>query len=287
MNAKKYIGALLALSWMAGGAESPALAQKAVTAAPANEGAVRVYATVRDEHGREVDDLKQEDFRIKEDGAEQTIASFSRGLSVPLALGLLIDISGSRHGQLPGAEAKPAIDLFESVLRPGDTGLVGAIGDKPYVAIGLSGDRGELESAIRRAVKVNPHGSTALADTVAWACHTLEKVAGRKALVIVSDGDDNYSHITMAQAVEMAQRSGVAIWFVDLAIGRSSTHSELKEGRKTAERYSVGTGGEALFVKGAQDLEPAFAAIAADLRNPYVLTYNPTDTVRDDRFRSS
>jgi Ca-activated chloride channel family protein len=286
MIVRNWMGVLLTLSWMACGAASLALAQKAATAVPGSEGAVRIYVTVRDEHGREIADLKQEDFRIKEDGAEQTIISFSRGLSGPLTLGLLIDISGSRRAQLPGAEAKPAIDLLGSVLRQGDMGFVGAIGDKPYVTIGLSGDRGELENAIRRTVKVNPHGSTALADTVAWACHTLERAAGRRVLVIVSDGDDNSSHIKLGQAVEMAQRDGVAIWFVDLAIEKSSSHKELKEGKKTAEWLSGETGGEPLFVKNAQDLEPAFIAIGADLRNPYVITYDPTDTARDGRFRT-
>jgi len=254
---------------------------------------VNLFATVRDKKKRLITDLTKADFRISEDRQDQKIAFFSHETSLPITLGLLIDTSGSEERMLP-AEQEAASRFLQRVLRKSDLAMVISFDLDVDLLSDFTSDRGQLERAIKRA-RINaprtpvsvqgplpqrgPKG-TNFYDAVYLACREkLASEAGRKALVILTDAEDNGSKMRLEGALEAAQRSDTVIHILlvsDPAYGAN-------EG--VARKLTEETGGRMVVVRNEKKLEEAFEQISEELRSQYTLGYYPANTVRDGHFR--
>jgi VWFA-related protein len=245
---------------------------------------VNVLFIATDKHGKFVRNLNQNDFSFLDDHKPvQSIVNFRRETDLPLKLGLLLDVSGSVHTRFD-FEQDAAIGFMQHVLRAGfDKAFVMGFNASQQVPQDFT-DNVELLS--KGVHSLRDGGGTALYDAIYHACH--DKLAKetsdrpqRRALIVLSDGDDNQSEYTLAQAVEMAQRAEVIIY----AISTDDSGLVLR-GDKNLEKLSSATGGRAFFPFKMKDIKNSFAAIEDELRSQYVVSYHPADFDADGRYRS-
>jgi VWFA-related protein len=245
---------------------------------------VNVLFIATDKHGKFVRDLNQSDFAILDDHKPpEAIVNFRRETDLPLDLGLLIDVSGSVNGRF-GFEQDAATSFLQHTLRAGfDKAFVVGFNGQSRLAQDFTDNVRLLSAGVR---SLHDGGGTAIYDAVYHACK--EKFLkdrpdhpARKAIVIVSDGEDNQSEVSRAQAIEMAQRAEVIIY----AISTDNTGLVLR-GDKVLEQLAEATGGRAFFPFKMKDITHSYAAIEDELRSQYVVSYKPADFDADGRYRS-
>ena len=227
--------------------------------------AVEVYATVSDARGEPMAGLTASDFRVEEDGTPQSISTFAAG-EFPLAVAIGVDRSFSVTPERLAA-AKEAARSFVQHLRPTDQAMVIAIGSEVETVAPLSANHAEAAAALDRLA---PWGTTPLHDATLAALDVIQAASGRRALILLSDGEDRYSRTSSDALVAEARRRDVLVYPV--ATGRK--HPEL-----FAELASV-TGGRSFHAAERRDLEAALGAIARELRLQYLLGYAPTSDQR-------
>lgn len=245
---------------------------------------VNVLFIATDKHGKFVRDLNQNDFAILDDHKPpQSILNFRRETDLPLHLGLLIDVSGSVHGRFD-FEQNAAISFLQHSIRAGF--------DKAYVVgfnthLQMSQDFTDNVQLLSAGVhNLQDGGGTALFDAVYKTCHDKllkdkSEHPVRKAIIILSDGEDNQSEVSKAQAIEMAQRAEVIIYAIS-----TDDSGLILRGDKTLEQLAEATGGRAFFPFKMKDITHSFAAIEDELRSQYVVSYKPADFDADGRYRS-
>ena len=247
-----------------------------------------MFLTARDRNGRIITDLTQNELKLFEDRQEQKIDSLVWGVPGPLVVGLLIDVSGSRLGELVGAERKAAPIFFRRVLGKDDLAFVIAFGKEDYPLSDFTNKLAQLDSAVELASAKSPQGKTALHDVIAKVCR--EKLSGRpgrKALVLVSDGGDNASRTRNQDAIQIAQLTDTVIYAIDLSESnwRQASSPEELVGGKVLREFAEQTGGRSFTVRHKRDFQAAFELIAEELRGQYTLQYRPSNAVRDRKFR--
>jgi len=253
---------------------------------------VNLFATVRDKNKRIVGDMKQEDFKVFEDNQEQKVAFFSKEVTLPITLGLLIDTSGSEQNRL-GAEQEAASRFLERVMRKGDEAMVISFDLDVDLLADFTDDRAQIERAISKArigavsggvvtpgtIPSNP-GGTHFYDAVFLACNDkLVTEAGRKALVIITDAQDEGSKLRLEEAIESAQRTDTVVHVLLVHDPGYSWRPDV------AKKLSDETGGRTIEVSSEKRLNEAFDQISEELRSQYTLGYYPTNTAKDGRFR--
>ena len=256
---------------------------------------VNLFVTVRDKNKRIVTDLKQEDFKVQEDGQPQQIAFFSKEVTLPITLAMLLDTSGSEQYML-GSIQDAGGQFMNRVLRKGDEALVMSFDSDVDLLSDFTDDRGQLDRAIRKA-RINipsagsignnpgPIGSrqitgTALYDAIYLACNEkLNTEAGRKAIVIVTDAQDEGSKVRLEEAVEAAQRTDTVVHILLVGDSRFGINSGV------AHKITEETGGRSIYVNSEKHLVEAFDQISEELRSQYTLGYYPTNAARDGKFR--
>jgi VWFA-related protein len=276
----------------------PAMPQQPAGQAPvikSQVSLVNLFATVRDKSKRIVPDLKQEDFRISEDNQEQKIAFFSREVALPITLALLLDTSGSEQDMLSAIQ-EAGSGFISRVIRKGDEALVMSFDSNVDLLSDFTDERGQLERAIRKSrINVPNQGSmagnpgpigsrqitgTALYDAIYLACsEKLATEAGRKAIVIVTDAQDEGSKVKLEEAVEAAQRTDTVIHILLVADPRYGGNSGV------AHKLAEETGGRMISVRSEKKLAEAFDEISQELRSQYTLGYYPSNPARDGKFR--
>ena len=253
---------------------------------------VNLFATVRDKNKRIVGDLKQEDFKVFEDNQEQKIAFFSKEVTMPITLGLLIDTSGSEQNRL-GAEQEAASRFLERVMKKGDMAMVISFDLDVDLLADFTEDRAQIERAIGKARigavsggVVTPgtipsnQGGTHFYDAVYLACHDmLATEAGRKALVIITDAEDQGSKLRVEEAIESAQRTDTVVHVLLVHDPGFSWRPDV------AKKLSEETGGRTIEVSSEKRLNEAFDQISEELRSQYTLGYYPSNTSKDGQFR--
>ena len=253
---------------------------------------VNLFATIRDKNKRIVGDMKQEDFRVFEDGGEQKIAFFSKEVTMPITLGLLIDTSGSEQNRL-GAEQEAASRFLERVMKKGDEAMVISFDLDVDLLADFTDDRAQIERAINKARigavsggVVTPGtipsntGGTHFYDAVYLACNDkLVTEAGRKALVIITDAQDEGSRLRLEEAIEAAQRTDTVVHVLLVHDPGYSWRPDV------AKKLSDETGGRTIEVSSEKRLTEAFDQISEELRSQYTLGYYPTNAAKDGRFR--
>jgi VWFA-related protein len=287
-------------------AEGPKLQDKTVAAIPVPTVKVTVqivnlYFNVKDKHGALIPGLRKEDFHVSEDSKPQSIKYFAADSNQPLTLGLLLDTSGSQTEVLP-MEKEVGAAFLRDVLTPRDLAFLINFD----IAVTLLQDYTSDAERIRRAMeetRINNGGGsgaagiagagqgtipvakpkgTLLYDAVFLASREkLQRESGRKALILLTDGGDQGSDETLANAIEAAQRSEV-ICYVILIADRAHFMPGVSEMHKLAEQ----TGGRVIDVgSDLKKLRDAFDQIGTELRSQYMIGYMPENTVLDGKFR--
>ncbi len=232
---------------------------------------VNLLFTVADKKGRFVTDLKKDDFAIVENKKEQTISEFTAESNLPLRLAVLIDTSNSIRERFR-FEQEAAAEFINSLMRPQDKAVVVSFDTAAELVTDLTSDTDALSKGIHA---LRPGGGTAMYDAIFFACRDKLMVDQprhkfRRAMVVISDGDDNQSRYTRDQALEMAQKADVVVYTISTNISRIGT-----EGDKVMRYFAAETGGLAFFPFKAQDLSQSFENIANELRHQYNVLYRP------------
>ncbi len=243
---------------------------------------VTVPASVVDEQGRAVVDLKLEDFELRVDGQPKEISELGRA-ETPVRMAVLFDNSMSLSAARE-FEKKAAIKFFRSVLRPIDQAAIYSIWTVPLFIQPFTNDVRTLVRVIERFGDPED-GATALFDTVAQAADYLRPYQGRKVIVIISDGADTLSNMDFLTSLKRVMTADVQVYAVQTGqleganLYNLSAHHRLQE-------YASQTGGAVYVPRGTNDLDSAFSQISADLSQQYVLSYYPQDARNDGRFRT-
>jgi VWFA-related protein len=245
---------------------------------------VNVVFTVTDKHGKRVTDLKQGDFRIVDDNkSAEEIRSFHAETNLPLQVGLLIDASNSVRDRFKFEQESAIEFLNQTVRRNFDQAMVVGFDATPEVTQDFTDDTEKLAHGVR---ELRPGGGTALYDALYYACRDKllkQAQAGptRRAIILLSDGEDNLSHVTREEAIEMAQRAEAIVYTISTNV--SGTKGA---GDKVMERIADATGGRAFFPFQIRDVANAFAEIQDELRSQYAVSYKPADFKADGHFRT-
>jgi len=242
---------------------------------------VNFLYTVSDKKGRFVINLNREDFEVYEEKKAQNILEFIAESNLPLRLGILIDSSNSVRDRFK-FQQEAAVEFITSVIRPKeDRAIVVSFDNQVELRADLTGDVEKLSQTVR---DLRAGGGTALFDAVYYACkdklmqdQPLFKF--RRAMVILSDGDDTQSVMTREQAIEMALKADVVIYTISTNITKIES-----EGDRILKRLSERTGGMTFFPFKASDLAQSFENIANELRSQYNLLYRPEPIKTDGQW---
>ena len=250
-----------------------------------NVNLVVLHVSVVNDRGQFVPGLKESDFHVMEDKADQKISVFSQE-DVPVSMGLVIDNSGSMRDKRPQVNAA-ALTLVKT-SNPQDEAFVVNFNDDFYLDTvhDFTSDVSEMKDALER---IDARGSTALYDAVIGSLDHLKKGSkDKKVLLVVTDGVDNASRRTLANAVQEAQRSDALIYSVGIFSDDDIKHNrgDMKKARRALTELTTSTGGLAFFPENVADTQAICAQIARDIRNQYTVAYYPTNSARDGSYRT-
>jgi Ca-activated chloride channel homolog len=243
---------------------------------------VNLQFTVTDKRGRFVTDLTQKDFIVREGKVPQKILEFSAESNLPLRLAILVDSSNSIRDRLRFIQ-ESAIEFINGVMRPEqDRATVISFDTAPELQADLSSDIEQLTRVIRQ---LRAGGGTSLYDAILFASRDKlmqdqPRHKFRRAMVVLSDGEDNQSRHSRDQALELAQKADVVIYTISTNMTRAET-----SGDKVLRYLAAETGGMAFFPFKAEDLSQSFENIANELRHQYSILYRPEPMKTDGSYQ--
>jgi VWFA-related protein len=231
---------------------------------------VSLLVTVRDKSGKFVNELEQGDFIVEEDGHPQTISYFSRQYDLPLTLGLLVDSSGSQQEVL-GDELTASAAFFHQMLREDvDQAFLERFDERAWLVQNVTVSRAKLEAALgilANRVRQSPGRGTVLYDAIADSADLIMKrLQGRKALVLLTDGDDTASRTSLDMAVASCQRADTVAYSIGIGTG-------LARGASVLETLARRTGGGYFEVSRKQTVDVIYKTIEEELRSQYNIGY--------------
>ena len=263
---------------------------------------VDVLFTVLNRRNKLVPDLEESDFKIFDEGKPQEIRYFSKQTDLPLRIGMLLDTSNSIRERIK-FEQDASVSFLFSVLRHNkDQAFVMTFDDEPQILQPFTSDAGALRDQI---MGTRAGGGTAIYDAVYQACSTQlnhpprpegdQPDVVRRVMILISDGEDNLSTHTRAEAIELAQRTSVVIYTISTSTQwvsleetdpnkTSDRKYHLTEGDKILQDLAQETGGRAFFPYHVDDLDQSFQDIGDELRNQYSIAYQPANYVLDGRY---
>jgi Ca-activated chloride channel homolog len=244
---------------------------------------VVLNTTVSDKSGHLITDLPQTAFTVYENGVTQPIKSFKRE-DVPVSMGLIIDNSGSMRDKRAKVEAA-ALALVKDSNKEDEVFVVNfndeAFLDNPH-GKDFTSDIKEMEEALTR---IDSRGGTAMRDAIRMSIDHLKEKAhkDKKVLVVVTDGNDNSSVITLENLVKASQQSDILIYGIGLL--SEEERREAKRAERALQELAVATGGETFFPKDVSEVERIAHVVARDIRNQYTIQYSPVNQAMDGSFR--
>ena len=242
---------------------------------------VVLHASVADKNGKLLTNLPEKAFKVYENGTEQTIKDFRRE-DVPISLGLVIDNSGSMRDKRAKVE-RAALDLVRA-SNPQDEVFIVNFNDDAYLDVDFTNDINKLEAGVAR---VDSRGGTALRDAISMSIDYLKKKGkkDKKVLLVVTDGNDTASseRDTLENLVGKARQSEVLIYAVGL-LNEEDRH-EAKKAKRVLNALTVASGGLAYYPKELMDVDRIALQVAHEIRNQYMLAYEPTIEALDGSFR--
>lgn len=260
---------------------------------------VNVLFSASDKQNRYINDLTQSEVEIFENGQLQEIFTFKKEFDLPLTLSMLIDVSGSERYTLPLLKDAGG-NFIDSVLRTGkDTAAVIKFEGEATVVQGLTSNPARVRRALEEIGFVAPppvsiyggatppinggsrQGGTSLWDSIVATCSDLlAREPGRKTIILLTDGEDTTSRMKIGDAIDEALRAEVVIYSIGIG---DPGFGGVNEG--ALKKISESTGGRAVFPKRPRELEQAFIELEQDLRQQYLLAYEPKNEAADGMFR--
>jgi Ca-activated chloride channel family protein len=245
-----------------------------------NSNLVIIPASVVDGFGHAITDLKVEDFELKIDGEVKAIGELTRS-ETPVNVALLFDNSYSLSAARD-FEKQAAVRFFRSVVRPIDRAAVYSISNTPTLSQGLTNDVSRLVRTVEGFGA--PDGATALFEAVAQASDYMRPLPGRKVLIIVSDGADTVSEVSIDEAINRALRAECQVYVVQTRqVEDPNLHDPVSEQRMY--HLTEQTGGAVYVPRAVEELDAVFTQISLDLSQQYLLSYYPQDERKDKYFR--
>jgi VWFA-related protein len=260
-----------------------------------NVNLVRLYVTVRDKHGAIVTNLQKEDFKVSEDGTEQKIAFFSKDMTDPITLAMMIDTSGSQE-HLLNAEKDTASRFLRDILKKDDLATVISFDTNVNMLADFTDDQQVLQAAIDKAeinapVNLGPTNinlpGTVLYDAINLICgDKLPSETGRKAMIILTDAQDEGSTQTLKSAIYAAQEANAVVHVLLIAEREGYFMSgQSYEGGMVAHEMAEQTGGRVIPIRNNNDLDKAFDEISEELRSQYIVAYYPANAAANGGYR--
>ncbi len=253
------------------------------TLAPIETDEVNLIFTVTDRHGHFITGLRQENFGLLDDGRPPvSVLQFTQQTNLPLRVGIMLDTSSSIRQRFQ-FEQDSAIEFLLQVLHRNDRAFVEGFDVQTDVAQDFTNNVDLLNQGIR---KLRPGGGTAMFDALYKTCRdemlTLrEQGAVRRALILVSDGDDNYSRVEESDAIKMCQRAETIVYAISTNVSPSKD-----KGDDVLKQIAKATGGQAFYPIKIEDVASGFRSIEEELRSQYSLIYRPANFRQDGAFRT-
>jgi VWFA-related protein len=238
--------------------------------------AVELPVTVLEKGGKPVENLQQENFRVLEDGIEQTISHFALHRDLPIRLGIVIDTSGSMATTLPTVQ-RVVMGFLRDLLRPQDRAFIETFSDRPDLLAAFTADFATLENAL---LALFADRETALYDSVIMGLFQFSGVRGRRSMVVLTDGEDTTSKHDFEDVIRYAQRAGVTIYTIGVDLPATKVVP-----RWQLSKLAEVTGGQAYFVSSGTDLERIYAEIDRELRTQYLIAYTSSSDKPADELR--
>jgi Ca-activated chloride channel family protein len=241
---------------------------------------VQVYATVTDSLNRYVSGLETEHFQIWEDRVEQKIEYFTAE-DVPISVGIIFDVSGSMKDKL--STAREAAGTFLKSGNPDDEYFVTVFANRPELMADFTTDITKLQSKL---ILTAAKGMTAMYDSVYMGLEKLKEGTNpKKALLLITDGEDNRSRYTFQNVKEFVKEQDVQIYGIGIVDDWNSQLGAGKTGRAMVEELAELTGGRAYFPDSVYELEDICTKIAVELKNQYIIGYRSTNEAKDGKWR--
>ena len=237
---------------------------------------VELFTTVTDRGGDPVEDLQREDFKVLENGEEQEVRRFETVRDLPLRAGLVLDNSLSMTYALTDVK-EAAYRFFETVLTPRDRAALVTFNDEPRLVVRFTNDKEILAGGL---AELDAEGETALYDSIIYSLHYFSGLKGKRAILVLTDGEDSTSTYTYDDAVEFARRTGVAIYVIGLDLASNKADVRVKMQRLASE-----TGGGFYSIDRAKQLGRVYDEIQEELRSQYLIAYQSSSDSDDASFR--
>jgi VWFA-related protein len=240
---------------------------------------VVLHATVLDKNGHLITNLARNAFRVYENGVEQTLKVFRRE-DVPVSMGLIIDNSGSMRDKRQKVESA-ALTLAKA-SNPEDEVFIVNFNDEAFLDRDFTSEIKAMEEGLTR---IDSRGGTAMRDALRMSLDHLKEKAkkDKKVLVVVTDGNDNASSVTLEHLVKAAQQSEVLVYAVGLL--DEEERREAKRAKRALDALAEATGGQAYYPKEMAEVDKIAHQVAHDIRNQYILAYTPSNAALDGSFR--
>ena len=276
----KRFAAFLVLLTCAAGVLCPLGAQEEPETVKVNVKLVNVFATVVDQNGAPIGNLKKEDFQILEDGEPQKVAIFDRESELPLSIVLAVDTSLSTRKDLK-LELESARRFVHSILRPVDALSVYEFKETVAERVPFTNNLARIDRGIDG---MRPSFGTALYDALYLGGHALENRRGRKVMVVITDGGDTTSKVKYAEAVRAAQQSEAIVYSI-IIVPIEASAGRNTGGEHALIQISADTGGKYYYASDIPRLDEAFRQISDELRTQYLLAYYPSRRLSDSDYR--
>jgi VWFA-related protein len=238
--------------------------------------AIELPVTVLDNQGNPVEDLTIEDFTVYENKVPQTISHFSLHRDLPVRMGIVLDTSGSMETTLPTVQ-RVVMGFLRDLLRPRDRAFIETFSDRPDILTGFTANFTVIENAL---LALYADRSTALYDAIVMGLFQFSGVTGRRAMVVLTDGEDTASDNRFDDALGYAERMGVTIYTIGVSISSTKVTT-----RWQLSKLASATGGRSFFVSEKSELDGIYAEINRELRTQYLLAYTSNSEEPPDKLR--
>lgn len=239
---------------------------------------VELPVTVSDKAGVPVANLLQSNFSVFENGQPKKISSFNFAANLPISVGVLLDHSGSMEKRMDDAK-KAAIQFFKRTIKRNDRAFIAAFASDPSKNAPFVSDVATLEAQVEAIP--NAAGGTSLHDAIVTGLYRFRNLQGRKALIVITDGDDTTSRLTYDDMLTYARASRVPLYFIGVGLGWGDLGGQAKMKTLAAE-----TGGLAYFIKNIEQIGATYEALENDLRSQYLLSYHTESSKKDTTYRT-
>ena len=236
---------------------------------------VELPVSVSDSGGNPIGNLEEKNFSVFENGKPQKISSFNFGANLPISVGVLLDHSGSMEKRIDGAKSA-AVEFFKRIIKKNDRAFIAPFAGDPARNTPFVSEIATLEMQVNAIPK--PAGGTALYDAIITGLYRFRNLQGRKALIVITDGEDTTSRMAYEEMLTYARASRVPLYFIGIG------YSLVGDGKMKS--LAAETGGVAYFIRRVEDLDQAYKKLEQDLRTQYLISYQTESSKNDTDYRT-